>query len=402
MAWMTTLPTSESQPRMLGIYAHPDDETMCTGGVFAKYASLGSEIMVVSATRGQAGQIRSGGIATRQTLASVREKELRLACERLGVQHVECWDFQDGSLQEVDRAELEARIARVIRSFRPDIVFTFGDDGAYGHPDHIAISQATTAACLRAGGPCELYHAWFPRRGLLLMERLAEWLVDQDPEFKGDAAFLDGLVVLAEQASSLKFVDDHLEIKWFPSEFSIVEQGESATALFLLLAGQADVVREDDAGTRRLVARLKPGQFFGEQGVATRRPRNAHVVASGDATCLVLSPREPTLFEGRGQGARLVSQGSDRSANSADVEAADDTIRVDVTEFIEPKLQAIAAYRSQMPLQPDMLPATIFQDLFGSEYFTRVFKAPIARRHACRRESWRFPPTRVRAEASRP
>ncbi|HEY2592270.1 MAG TPA: PIG-L family deacetylase [Chloroflexota bacterium] len=396
---MTTLPTSESQPRVLGVYAHPDDETMCTGGVFAKYASVGSEIMVVSATRGQAGQIRSGGIATRQTLASVREKELRLACERLGVQHAECWDYQDGSLQEVDRAELEARIKRVIRAFRPDIVVTFGDDGAYGHPDHIVISQATTAACLRAGGPCELYHAGFPRRGLLLMERLAEWLVDQDPEFKGDAAFLDGLVVLAEQASSLKFVDDHLEIKWFPSEFTIVEQGESATALFLLLAGHADVVREDETGTRRHVARLTPGQFFGELGVATRRPRNAHVVASGDATCLVLSPREPTLFEGRGQGARLVSLGSDRSA---DAETADDTIRVDVSEFIQPKLEAITAYRSQMPLRPDMLPATIFQDLFGAEYFTRVFKAPIARRHACRRESWRFLPSRDPTDASRP
>ena len=382
---MTTLPAAESRPRLLGVYAHPDDETFCTGGIFAKYASVGCEIMVVSATRGQAGQIRSGSIATRRTLADVREHELRLACERLGVEHVVCWEYLDGTLQEVDGVELEERIARVIRSFRPDVVFTFGGDGAYGHPDHVAISRATTAACaraadlryfpehqtdgLRASGPRRLYHAAFPRRGLLLQERLVTWLIDQGPDFKGDPAFVDGLLALAEQAASLKYVDDHHEVKWFPSDFSIVEQGEPATALFLLLAGHADVLREDEACTRRFVTRLVPGQFFGEQGIASRSPRNAHVVAVGGAACLVLSPRRPTLFEGRGEGARLVSR---EAAGSADVAVGDATVGVDVTEFLRPKLTAIAAYRSQFPLRPDMLPATIFRDLFGFEYFTAV------------------------------
>jgi LmbE family N-acetylglucosaminyl deacetylase len=147
-------------PRLLGIYAHPDDETFCTGGTFAKYSSIGCEIMVVTATRGQAGQTRAGNLATRRTLAHVREQELRLACERLGVEHVECWNYLDGTLREVDRSELEERITRVVRSFRPDILFTFGDDGAYGHPDHIAISQASTSACLRGEDPL-----YFPADG---------------------------------------------------------------------------------------------------------------------------------------------------------------------------------------------------------------------------------------------
>src|SRR5918995_3093742 len=79
-------PAAGGQMRLLGLYAHPDDETFCTGGTFARYAARGAEIMVVSATRGEAGQIRDAGIATRRTIGQVREQELRLACTRLGVQ----------------------------------------------------------------------------------------------------------------------------------------------------------------------------------------------------------------------------------------------------------------------------------------------------------------------------
>src|SRR5215469_5163663 len=71
--------------RLLGIFAHPDDETFCAGGTFAHYAEQGAEIMVVSATRGQAGQIRDAAVGNRGTIAAVREAELRLACERLSI-----------------------------------------------------------------------------------------------------------------------------------------------------------------------------------------------------------------------------------------------------------------------------------------------------------------------------
>ena len=89
-------------PRLLGVFAHPDDETFCAGGTFARYANGGAEIMVVSATRGQAGQIRDASVGTRRTIAAIRERELRLACERLGVAHVRCWDHLDGALAEAD------------------------------------------------------------------------------------------------------------------------------------------------------------------------------------------------------------------------------------------------------------------------------------------------------------
>ena len=325
MTSSTAIASRPDRPRLLGVFAHPDDEIFCAGGTFAKYAASGCDIMVVSATRGQAGQIHSVELATRSTLACIREAELRTACQRLGVAHVDCWDYADGALPGVDRAELEDQIERLLRSFRPDIVFTFGLDGAYGHPDHIAISEATTAACVRlhdpvycaeqrgAGfetfAPPRLYHATFPARRMLLQDRLVNWLVAEGPDFRGDPEFVYALLLLAEEATALHSVEDHYTVKWFPAGFPIVEQGEPAISLYLLLSGHADVVRENQAGERQHVVRLMPGQFFGEQGIANAKPRNAHVIAAEAVTCLVFSPRQPTLFEGHGAGAHLVGMG---------------------------------------------------------------------------------------------
>src|SRR5215216_5369075 len=136
----TERPASRDQMRLLGLYAHPDDETFCTGGTFARYAEQGAEVMVVTATRGEAGQIRDAGIATRRTIGKVRDQELRLACTRLGVQSVGCLDYRDGGLATADNEIFVGELTRAIREFRPTAVFTFGPDGGYGHPDHIAIS----------------------------------------------------------------------------------------------------------------------------------------------------------------------------------------------------------------------------------------------------------------------
>jgi LmbE family N-acetylglucosaminyl deacetylase len=170
--------TKSHPKRLLGVFAHPDDESFCAGGTFARSVAHGAEVMVVSATRGEAGQIRSAGMATRQTLAWVREQELQRAFQRLGSQHARCLDYADGTLKDVDQEVLIRDVVELIRSFRPDVVITFGYDGGYGHPDHMAISAATTAACLRSGDsyqfpeqiaaglaphhPEQLYHSHFP------------------------------------------------------------------------------------------------------------------------------------------------------------------------------------------------------------------------------------------------
>src|SRR5206468_7053781 len=105
-------------PRLLGVFAHPDDEVFCAGGTLAKYVAHGSEAMVVSATRGQSGQIRDAGAATRRTLGEVRERELRQACSILGVQHSLCLDYSDGELAGVDRGALSEDVFRIVNDFR--------------------------------------------------------------------------------------------------------------------------------------------------------------------------------------------------------------------------------------------------------------------------------------------
>src|SRR5215471_8085033 len=111
---MNDFSSEQHQLRILGVFAHPDDEVFCAGGTLARYVAEGAEAMVVSATRGEAGQIRDAAVATRRTLGAAREAELRESCARLGVQHVVCLDHVDGRLRDSDRLGLVADISRVL------------------------------------------------------------------------------------------------------------------------------------------------------------------------------------------------------------------------------------------------------------------------------------------------
>jgi LmbE family N-acetylglucosaminyl deacetylase len=151
--------------RLMCVLAHPDDESLGTGGTLAKYASDGVETYLVTATRGERG--RFGDNANRPDPAIVgktREAELLAAAEALGLRGVEILGYPDGALDGVDAGEAQEAIAVQLRRTRPHVVITFGADGAYGHPDHVAISQLTAAAIVRAAdrwSVSKLYHiAW--------------------------------------------------------------------------------------------------------------------------------------------------------------------------------------------------------------------------------------------------
>jgi LmbE family N-acetylglucosaminyl deacetylase len=135
------------------VLAHPDDESLGFGGTLARYAAEGVETQLVTATRGQAGWSSHEPRPGPDEIGSIREAELRAAAAALGIARVELLDYRDGELDRADPAEATATIARCLRRARPQVVATFGPDGAYGHPDHIAISQLTTAAVVRAADP---------------------------------------------------------------------------------------------------------------------------------------------------------------------------------------------------------------------------------------------------------
>ncbi|HEU5330390.1 MAG: PIG-L family deacetylase [Thermomicrobiales bacterium] len=375
--------------RILGVFAHPDDEVFCGGGVLARYSALGAETMVVSLTRGEAGQIHDARVATRRTLGDRRAQELADSCQRLGVRHVRCLDYGDGKLATLPPELLIGQVTGLIREFRPDVVFTFDETGAYGHPDHIAVSRITTAACAQAadparfpeqvaGGraphtPARLYHSYFPRNDQLLLRMLVEWLAGLDTRFRGDAACIQGIKVFADESSMLGYAADHIDVAWYPDGFFIIEQGEPASSLYLILSGEIDVIQEDEAGERRHIAHLGPGSFIGETGIAQNAPRNAHCVAAGTVTCLVFSPASPTNFAGRGDEARYLAESVETAGGAARNGAA---ARIDVREYVPAKLAAMAAHRSQYPLQPERFPRALLEELLGYEYFVQIMPPP--------------------------
>jgi LmbE family N-acetylglucosaminyl deacetylase len=137
--------------RLMFVLAHPDDESMGMGGTLARYAAEGVETYLVTATRGEQGWLGepTANPGPRQ-LGRIREQELRAAAAVLGLREVVHLDYLDGELDQADPTRITAQIASQIRRVRPQVVATFGHDGLYGHPDHIAICQFTTAAVVAA------------------------------------------------------------------------------------------------------------------------------------------------------------------------------------------------------------------------------------------------------------
>ena len=145
-------------PRLMAVLAHPDDESLGMGGTLAKYASEGVEVFLVTATRGDSGRYRGFRPDDPQhpgpsALANIREAELRAAASALGVREVSLLNYRDQYLDRANPREAVAAIAEHIRRVQPQVVVTFGPEGAYGHPDHVAISQFTTAAIVAAADP---------------------------------------------------------------------------------------------------------------------------------------------------------------------------------------------------------------------------------------------------------
>ena len=140
--------------RLLCILAHPDDEALGMGGSLAKYAAEGVEIYLLTATKGERGwpgpPAENPGL---EGLGRLREQELLAAAHILGIHEVNFLGYLDGDLDQANPAEAIAQIVDHIRRVRPQVVVTFGPDGSYGHPDHIAISQLTAAAILQAANP---------------------------------------------------------------------------------------------------------------------------------------------------------------------------------------------------------------------------------------------------------
>jgi LmbE family N-acetylglucosaminyl deacetylase len=140
--------------RVLCTVAHPDDETMLTGGVLAMLAERDAEIHLLCATRGEGGEVGDPPIVGRASLGDRREQELICAARVLGLRSVRFLGYVDPLVGEdlvlhayTDRPdELSDRIVRAAEEIRPAMVLTHGSNGEYGHPAHIVTHGAVVAA----------------------------------------------------------------------------------------------------------------------------------------------------------------------------------------------------------------------------------------------------------------
>ncbi|MEO8955734.1 MAG: PIG-L family deacetylase [Ktedonobacteraceae bacterium] len=198
-----------STKRLLGVFAHPDDEGTMSGALF-QYSTLGVETGLVCATRGEEGEIANPALATPENLGRVREDEMRTAAEVLGVHNLWFLDYRDSGMAEtpenanprafaqVRAADAVGKLVGIIREFRPQVLVTFDETGGYGHPDHIAIYRHTTSAFHAAAdavqypelGPAhsvaKLYYTGFPRSAL---QAMGEWM--QSQQYEGSFSELD-------------------------------------------------------------------------------------------------------------------------------------------------------------------------------------------------------------------
>jgi len=138
--------------RIAVVFAHPDDETFCTGGTIAKYASEGVGIDLFCATSGDAGKTSGVPVSSREELARIRQEELRSAASVLGVESIELGDYIDGTLHELEPTTLIGDVIAFLRKTKPTIVIGFGPEGApTGHRDHRAMSRVVMSAFFLSG-----------------------------------------------------------------------------------------------------------------------------------------------------------------------------------------------------------------------------------------------------------
>jgi LmbE family N-acetylglucosaminyl deacetylase len=160
---------------LMAVHAHPDDEAIGTGGVLARYSDEGVRTVLVTCTNGELGDA-PGGVkpdnpAHDETIVvPLRRQELEASCAVLGVDHLELLGYHDSGMDgwpqndapnsfwQAPVAEAGHRLAELMRTYEPQVVVTYDENGFYGHPDHIQANRITRAALAEWGGPAKLYY----------------------------------------------------------------------------------------------------------------------------------------------------------------------------------------------------------------------------------------------------
>ena len=160
------------RPTLMTVHAHPDDETIGTGGAMARAVADGRRVVLVTGTRGELGEIVVPDMDTEDNhrrLGEIRAGELERAMGLLGVTEWENLGYRDSGMMgtdgnrdprsfwQADLDEAAGRLTWLVRRYQPDVMTTYNAFGGYGHPDHIRTHDVAVRAFDRAGDP-----AWYP------------------------------------------------------------------------------------------------------------------------------------------------------------------------------------------------------------------------------------------------
>jgi LmbE family N-acetylglucosaminyl deacetylase len=200
---------------LLGVFAHPDDESFGPGGTLARYAAEGAEVHVIIATDGIAGSVEeSHKLEEHEVLAQVRSTELANAAVALGISSIWSLPYRDSGMRgtadndHVDALiqqpleKLVANLVEYIERLQPQVILTHDPFGGYGHPDHIRCCESVTAAFHLAReraqhatgngsgntggyrGPQKLYYTAFDKQLVRVFVKLMPYF-GQDPTAMG-------------------------------------------------------------------------------------------------------------------------------------------------------------------------------------------------------------------------
>lgn len=235
---------------LMTVHAHPDDETVTTGGSMARYAAEGVRVICVTATYGENGEIVVPDLDTPENharLGEIRQQELGRALSHLGQIHLHWLGYRDSGMMgtpENDdprafwRADLDEAIGRLVRLVRlekPHVVVGYNDFGGYGHPDHIRAAQIAKGAFARAGDP-----EWYPEQ-LQGPGALAPWQPLKFYESVLDVERRDELNALLEERGAAS--------PWGPRAGETAEeQREREEWLKRIAAAQGPVTTRVDVG----------------------------------------------------------------------------------------------------------------------------------------------------------
>jgi LmbE family N-acetylglucosaminyl deacetylase len=201
-------------------HAHPDDEAIATGGVMAKAAADGHRVVLVTATRGEHGEVADGFLRPGEALWERRVVELSEAASILGVARQAFLGYVDSGMMgtpendnpecfwQVDVEEAAGRLAAILTEENVDVLTVYDDHGNYGHPDHIQVHRVGVRAAALAGTP-RVFEATINRD--FLRARMAEAMATASPEIAAQAAEMEP--GMAEMGSPAALINTEVDIR---------------------------------------------------------------------------------------------------------------------------------------------------------------------------------------------